>query len=817
VSSLPPVSSGVQTPGQSVPPQASQVNPDDPNTWGGPDREDAPQEIQEALRQLVYQLEQENSQARLTQVRNVLQGREFFKGNQVIFWNAQACRWDVPSRAQLGDVDENEYDDLQLVTNLYQGYALVLMAELSQTPPKTAFMPEKASIQADVRLAQAGTDIVQFINRNNKIDYKLAHECWLLFNDASYAEYWRFVRDEAKYGVETYTVEGPPITTELAPDRAECAACQWSQLIASPEQAPPVCPQCAEPMGPASFKPALTEQSPNPIQKTRPAGQEICDVVGMLELALPAYEKNEDDLGFITWCREVHKAKLKAMFPKASEKLGATAGADTSASALERHARLSLLQGWPGIGGGGEGKGNLITFRETWLQPWTFHAVDDADTTKKLLAAYPSGAYCAFAGDVYCASRDEDGRKFWTITHAFPGDGQYRQSIGNSSIPTQRKFNQVDSIERDTYERTIPFMIADTDVFDPNAMGDERAEPGNIYPATARGNKTVSNSIYETKPGAVSEQMLEYKDGLMNKVMPFQNGGLPSLYGGDTGANDTATGIGIERNQARGRVGLIYRAIKDGRARADLKNIEIFRENRTQDVEIAVAGEATGFKAKTINLDDIKGGSVQVYMESDESYPVSLNEQKNQLLTLLNNQNPAVMAWFSDPANEEAFGRLIGMTELVKMPGVQAREKCYDVIEQLLKSGPNIPPPPPMPPPGMDAGGMGPPPMGMPSQGAPMPPAPPEPTVQPDPVLDDLNVYLATCREWAASEAGREAMVENAAGYANVQAFAGKILILTAPPPMPMPPPGATHGGAPSPNGPPPPGANAPMPGPGVM
>ena len=790
MSSLPPASAsagGQQTPAipapQAAPP--AEIDENNPATWGD-NREDAPEEIQSALRQLVYHFELENSEARIEQIRKVLHAREMFAGRQIVYWSEREFRYKQPTREEIGDED---YQDLELISNVIQGYCLILMAELSQDPPRTSFMPEQPSQRSDVRLAKAGSEIISYINRNNKIEHKLPYECWLLFNDASFAEYWRFVRDASKYGVETYQEAEGTTEKELAPDRAVCPGCGATTPVVSPDAAPPMCqdPTCAAPMGPASFSPAITEQVPNMVTKTRPAGQEVCDVVGMLELSLPAYEKNEEELGFLTWCREVHKARLKATWPKAAQKIGQAVGLDTSASQAERSARLSLLGGWARHG---DGRMNLITYRETWLQPWTFNNVEDPDMVKKLAAFYPSGAYVAFAGDTYCGSRDEDHRKHWTLTHAFPGDGQYRQGIGSAAIASQRKFNQVDSIERETYDRALPFMIADTDVFDPRGLGSRRPEGGDIVPATARGNKTVTNSIYETKPGAVSEQMLNYKERQM-KLIEHQTGSLPALFGGELGGNDTARGIAIERNAARGRVGLIFRSLKDGRARADLKNIALFRDNRTQDVEIAVAGEGSAFKAKTISLEDIKDGSVKVRAESDESYPVSLNEQKQVILNLLTNQNPAVLRWFMDPASEERLAELIGVTDLVRIPGVNERDKCFDIIDQLLQGQPQAPPPP------MEAPGM-----------PPMPPGPPEPSVEPDPVLDDLQTYIATCREWASSEAGREAAVENPGGYQNVRAFVAKCMAILTPPPMPGPPPGAP--GAPQPAGPPQPGMGGP-------
>jgi hypothetical protein len=278
------------------------------------------------------------------------------------------------------------------------------------------------------------------------------------------------------------------------------------------------------------------------------------------------------------------------------------------------------------------------------------------------------------------------------------------------------------------------------------------------------------------------------------------------MYGGDTGENDTAHGIAIERAAARGRLGLVYRAIKEGRAAADRKNLDLFldpQHGATQDVEIAVAGAGTEYDSVLIGLEEIRGGKVQVEINEDESYPISLNEQRDALNALVSSANPVALPWFqgSIPNNEELAEKL-GLADVLSIPGADARTKCYDIIALLLQQQPIQPAPGPPPPPGMP----------------PQPPGPPEPSIQPDPVLDDLKTFSDSCREWAASEAGRQAQTENAGGYANVKAFAQacQLILNPPPPPPPMAPPGPGPGGpAPPPapdGGPPGPGPAGPIP-----
>ena len=58
---------------------------------------------------------------------------------------------------------------------------------------------------------------------------------------------------------------------------------------------------------------------------------------------------------------------------------------------------------------------NLITFQRTWLRPWAFFSLDDKSLRDELLQLFPDGAYVAFAGDVYCESRNENMDDHWRV------------------------------------------------------------------------------------------------------------------------------------------------------------------------------------------------------------------------------------------------------------------------------------------------------------------------------------------------------------------------------------------------------------------
>ncbi len=127
---------------------------DDPNSFGGEGYPQLPEDLQSAARELVFQYEMENQLARLAQIREVLRNREFWAGRQTIFWSQNENRYIVPTAEQLGVTDDEYIQAVELTTNLIAGKIQIVMAELSQSPPRTAFVPTHAKDRSDAKLAK---------------------------------------------------------------------------------------------------------------------------------------------------------------------------------------------------------------------------------------------------------------------------------------------------------------------------------------------------------------------------------------------------------------------------------------------------------------------------------------------------------------------------------------------------------------------------------------------------------------------------------------------------------------------------------------
>jgi hypothetical protein len=232
----------------------------------------------------------------------------------------------------------------------------------------------------------------------------------------------------------------------------------------------------------------------------------------------------------------------------------------------------------------------------------------------------------------------------------------------------------------------------------------------------------------------------------MGPVAQFLTGAFPALFGGVMTNTDTAAGYAMARDQAMGRIGLVWRRMKFFHADVMLLAVDCFRRNRPTDVEITLLGAGAAFESKWIRLADLKGNLFS-YPETDEQYPTLWSQQRAVLMQLLANPDPKLQEVLAHPENMALIKRLIGLEEFI-IPDEESRTKQYREIAQLVAEAPVV---------HVD-----------PATGA-------ErilPSIMPDAFADNHAVELETCKRWFSSDAGQVAKIDHPAGYANVRAHA---------------------------------------------
>jgi hypothetical protein len=793
-----------------------------------------------ALRELVAQFRQEGSVARRHEIRRIRQARLFWQGLQYGWWNPQDQSWHLPSEAKgLEGLTPDETPRYQFVTNLYQAFGLSFIAVVSQDVPTTRFFPQSTLSDADISTAKAASEVAQLVEQNNRVQQLLTGLGFYLWTDGKIGGYVRYVADGQRFGWrdelvleeryvrlgndvylcpqcghenETTQHQEPPSgSPDDNPDgarRDELDGANRDDLNGAnravrrgePELQQPassdgsssasflsgaICSNCGAALAAADFRPAPVVPVPVSVSTRRvPNGQEVISIVGGLELNTPIWANEQHEFPYLQWQMEVHSAKLRAAFPHAAEEIAA-AGSINPDDTSARSARMAVSQGLPEAQPG-DTLFNLVTFSRTWIRPWAFYAIEDASVRDALLAQFPDGRYVAFAGDTYCESRNESMDDCWRVMHALPGDGQNRPSVGDSLVPIQERYNTLSNIQAETYEYGIPPIYADPQVLDFDALAGQSAEPAAHYPARARPGMALADGFFQPLPAQVPPDMLRHQQELAGPIAQFLTGLFPAVFGGEMPGVKTASGYAMARDQALGRLGLVWRRLKQFYADMMLLGVDCFRKNRPSDVEIPFLGAGGEYQARFIRLADLRG-NIQTHAEADESFPRLKSQQRAVLQQLMANPDPTVQAALREPANLGFIKSLIGLNELV-VPGEDARTKQLREIQQLLAAAPIAVPQlddrhseersdeesllASESNPRRDSSGDASP----RNNGAGDMSARVRfiSTVPVDELLDDHAAEFEECRRWASSDAGQMARAQNPAGFANVRAHAAE-------------------------------------------
>jgi hypothetical protein len=779
--------------------------------------EDVKPELVNALRELVRQYRQEGIVARRHEIRRIRQARLFWQGLQYAWWNPNDMNWHLPYENR--STDDRQLEEMpryQFVTNFYQGFGLSFIAVLSQDVPSVRFYPQSAQSLEDIGAARAASDVAELVERNNEVENLLSTIGYFLWTDGKLGAYVRYVADGQRFGFHEEQLLAaleiplgedkyvcPKCTKEtVAPGFSPASSESGADLAGDVEQdaalkggATQDCPGCGAALSEKDLRKAERVTVPRVIGTRRvPNGQEVISIAGGLELNTPVWANEMHEYPYLQWQAEVHRAKLKAAYPQAANKIEA-APSQGPDDVYARVSRLSVEQGLPSIHPG-DALMNLITFDRTWLRPWAFYSIEDEAVRNELLAMFPDGCYCGFAGDVYCESRSESMDDHWRVLHALPGDGQNRPSVGDSLVQVQERYNVLSNMQAETYEYGIPPIYADPQVLDFDALANQVAEPAAHFPARARPGQPLAAGFFQPAPAQVPPDMIRHQQDLIGPVAQFLTGLFPAIFGGNMEDVKTASGYALARDQAMGRLGLVWRRTKQFYADVLLLAVDCFRKNRPADAEIPLLGPDGTLDARLIRAADLKG-NISVHPEADETFPRLKSQQRAVLQQLFSLNDPLIQEALAEPANIGYIKNVLGLTELV-VPGEDSRNKQLREIQQLLASAPIVIS---MHPSGAAHAGsqqdesrnpavgatLGPP----GANGAEESPGVPSPTtrgsqesqvtshqsqslvlpsVPVDQLLDDHAVEFEECKRWANSEAGQAAKMTNPAGFANVRA-----------------------------------------------
>jgi hypothetical protein len=272
----------------------------------------------------------------------------------------------------------------------------------------------------------------------------------------------------------------------------------------------------------------------------------------------------------------------------------------------------------------------------------------------------------------------------------------------------------------------------------------------------------LSNAFFTPPPSQVGPEMIQCMRDLMGEQAQFLTGAFPALFGGEMQSNDTASGYAMARDQAMGRLGLVWEAIKEFWADLMMLGVECFRKNRSGDVEIALEGQGGKWNSKYIKEADLKG-NLFATAELDETFPQMWSQLRATVMQLMESQDPYVQKLMGTTANVKLTKRVIGLDQY-QLTEEDSETKQYREIEMMRQSPPSIAPGAPV----LDqatgepqvAGD------GLPQAGPPKFVS----SVPIDPLVDDHETEGQVCLDWMRADEGQLAKYEQPQWYLNVRA-----------------------------------------------
>jgi hypothetical protein len=693
---------------------------------------------------LIQEYERESYATWRWQVRDVYEAESFWKDLQIGFFDARNDLWRTPSIKQLANVGETG-QRFNFFTNIYKAFGWALISVLGQKTPSTRFLPSDFRRESDVIAARAAGEVTPLICRNNKAPLLNLRAIYCLFTGGIVASYTRYLEDGSKFGWK----EDPNIEMQkvkIAEAGYECPGCAQFSPLDSVHPAPGTgqmgCPNCARPLSETNFSPPQYADAPivSSVKKV-PRGQEVISLHGMLETRFPPWVQDLADCPYIGLVHEVHKGQLKATYGNRAKNLQGGYGSGPY-DTWDRFARLALIE--PTVSYYSTSNQNLITFKRYWLRPDDFYLVDDKKKRETLISLFPDGAYVAFADPTYLLdARNERMDDHWRICRAMEGAGMYTPSLGSSTISVQKRFNTLHNfiMEWVEYAAAGTGTFVNANLINVRALSNQRRSPGLIYPIRVPAGSNIGNNIYESRPGAIANEVFKYADNL-NSLGQQLSSAVPTLTGGTDQSLKPTTYL-ADREQALGRLYVPWLHLRTFWAETMCLAVKEFARWRTQDEQYSVFGPRGEAQGLEIRLEDLQG-NFDAYPETDEAFPILWHQMQSAFMQLMQSQDPRIQEILGDIENVSFAKAMIGLPDLY-VPGEDDRIKQKQEIAVLLQQKPiqNI-----------DANGM------------------PEllPSVPIDPFEDMHPLHEDIVKKWCVSAPGLRAKVENPDGYHNVVA-----------------------------------------------
>lgn len=707
------------------------------------------EEIQALLKSVIDVFDQEDRSVRDRQIRLWRRLKLYWDGFQRTWWSEIAHDWRIYDDQQQDLDNHNDYYDKPV--NVFRAYLESIIAALSIVIPPVKCIPDSIDNPLDVSTAKAGTKIAALIYKHVNASLLWLHALFVFVTEGLVFAY-NYTKTDEKYG--TYKKEN---WTKVKEEHHTCPECgdivdeQLTEVVMDGEDRN--CLNCGNVL-PPELTPTTIEIPKRLNDTDEPKSRQCIEVYGGLYVKVPNYAINQEQMPYLFYSYETHFSNVIEEFKhlRKVKDWVKNVGYDSGGmyDPYERWGRLNPTYH-------GEYPVGTVTLRQCWLRPSAFNVLPE-ESADKLQKLYPEGVKVTLANDEFADAYGECLDAHWTLTKNPMSDYLHHDPLGLLLTSIQDITNELVSLVIQTIEHGIPQTFADPSVLNFNQYRQTEVAPGSIFPARPATGKSIGDAFYEIKTATLSGEVLPFGQKIQ-ELGQLVVGALPSLFGGAMpGGGQTASEYSMSRAQALQRLQVTWKMFTVWWKEIFAKVIPAYMENVQDNEQFTEKDDVGNYVSVVIRKADLQGKIGSVELEANENLPMSHNQVKDAVMSLMELQNPVVMEALLSPENLPFVKEAVGLDNF-KIPGAADRQKQYEEISMLLQSEPILVPQ--QVPGAVD-----------PMTGVPV--GPPQeieieiPSVEIEPEVDDHEVQAQLCRNWLVSEAGQLAKQENPQGYKNV-------------------------------------------------
>jgi DNA-directed RNA polymerase subunit RPC12/RpoP len=692
--------------------------------------------IKQNLQKVTDEFEKEDTEVRYRQIRLWKKLKLYWEGYHRVWYDEVAHDWKIfDSVNDSGDSDAAYYDK---PINVFRAYLESIIAALSITVPAIKCVPDDADNPLDLSTAKAGDKIAELVYKHNDAPLLWLHALYILLTEGMIAAY-NYTKEDEKYG--TYEV---PEYEENIREAYKCPNCEaelpdttFADLGDQAEIAPEfMCPECGENLDPSMPKSSFTVTTLVGVNKL-PKSRQIIEIYGGLYVKVPNYAKSQADCPYLMFSYETNYVDVIEKYPHLEDDKKISTGKGMGNDDYASWGRLSSQYR-------GDQPNNTVTVRSAWLRPCAFNVLDK-DSREELKKEFPKGVKVVLVNNVFAEACEEELDAHWTITKHPLSDYIHHDPLGAILTPIQDITNDLTALTLQTIEQGIPQTFADPAILNFDEYRQAEATPGSVYPTKAVApNKNISEGFFTLKASNLSGEVLPFAEKVQS-MGQLVSGALPSLFGGSAQAgSQTASEYAMSRAQAQQRLQTQWKMLLYWWKNIFGKVIPAYIECVMEDERYVEKNKDSGSYVNTfIRKAELEGKIGEIELEASDQLPLTWAQKKEAIMALMQINNPAILEALAAPENIPYLKDIVGIPEFV-LPGEADRQKQYEEIKMLVASEPII-----------DLDPM----TGMPVE---------QPSVGVDSVIDNHAVEADICRRWLISEVGRQAKVDNEAGYKNV-------------------------------------------------